>query len=137
MTKNGSQNALILLLSLLCVPFTASRLPAQVDESPLPLKAEVAFPQLKWAGWSPVNDKGLPLPLRPIVLTHAGDKTNRLFVATQRGVIHVFPNNQQATRTKVFLDIQKKVVYIDKQNEEGLLGFAFHPQFKQNVQFFL
>ena len=137
MTKNSYQNSFIVVLALLSVSFSAIPLPAQVDESPLPLKAEVAFPQLKWAGWSPVNDKGLPLPLRPIVLTHAGDGTNRLFVATQRGVIHVFPNDQQATRTKVFLNIQKKVVYIDKQNEEGLLGFAFHPQFKQNGQFFV
>ena len=137
MTKNVLQNGLILVLFVLCVSFSARQLPAQVYESPLSLKAEVAFPQLKWAGWSPVNDNGLPLPLRPIVLTHAGDGTNRIFVATQRGVIHVFPNNQQATRTKVFLNIQKKVVYLDKQNEEGLLGFAFHPQFKQNGQFFL
>jgi glucose/arabinose dehydrogenase len=137
MNKNRSQNCLILVLSFLCVSFAVKQLSAQVDESPLPLKAEVAFPQLKWTGWSSVDDNGLPLPLRPIVLTHAGDGTNRLFVATQRGVIHVFPNNQQATRTKVFLNIQKKVVYIDKQNEEGLLGFAFHPQYKQNGQFFL
>jgi glucose/arabinose dehydrogenase len=137
MTTNSSQNSLILVLSLLCVSCSASQLPAQFDESPLPLKAEVAFPQLKWTGWSPVSDQGLPLPIRPIILTHADDKTNRIFVATQRGVLHVFPNDQQATQTKVFLNIQKKVVYIDKKNEEGLLGFAFHPNYKQNGQFFV
>ena len=39
-----------------------------------------------------------PVPLRPIVLTHAGDGSNRVFVATQHGVIHVFPNDQKATQ---------------------------------------
>ena len=61
------------------------------------------------------------------MLTHAGDGTNRVFVATQQGVIHVFPNDQKATKTKVFLDIQDRVTYNDKTNEEGFLGLAFHP----------
>jgi hypothetical protein len=37
------------------------------------------------------------------VLTHAGDGSNRVFVATQHGVIHVFPNDQKATSTTIFL----------------------------------
>eukprot|EP00913_Durusdinium_trenchii_P028384 g26612.t1 len=109
----------------------------KVDTSPLPLKSEVAFPKLKWTGWSPVNDRGLPTPLRPIVVTHANDDSNRLFVATQRGVVHVFPNRQDAKKTKVFLNIQKKVVYKDKQNEEGLLGLAFHPKYKTDGRVFV
>ena len=32
---------------------------------------EVAFPKLKWTGWSNVNDAGQNTPLRPIVLTAA------------------------------------------------------------------
>ena len=76
-------------------------------------------------------------PLRPIVLTHAGDGTNRVFVATQQGVIHVFPNDQKATETKVFLDIQDRVQYDDKTNEEGFLGLAFHPKYKENGEFFV
>ena len=76
-------------------------------------------------------------PLRPIVLTHAGDGSNRVFVATQHGVIHVFPNDPKATETKVFLDIQDRVQYNDNTNEEGLLGVAFHPKFKENGEFFV
>jgi glucose/arabinose dehydrogenase len=110
---------------------------AQVDESPLPIQPQRAFPNLKWTGWSPVSEAGLAEPLRPIVLTHAGDGTNRVFVATQRGVIHVFPNRQDVEQTQIFLDIQPKVVYNDKQNEEGLLGLAFHPKYKQNGEFFI
>ena len=74
--------------------------------------------------------------MRPLVLTHAGDGSDRVFVATEHGVIHVFPNDQKATKTKVFLDIQDRVVYDDNQNEEGFLGLAFHPNYKKNGEFF-
>ncbi|MCI0701660.1 MAG: SMP-30/gluconolactonase/LRE family protein, partial [Planctomycetia bacterium] len=77
---------------------------APVDDSALALKTEIAFPDLKWSGWSAESTTGKPNPLRPIVLTHAGDGSNRVFVATQHGVIHVFPNDQKATETTIFLD---------------------------------
>ena len=109
---------------------------AEVDFSPLPFQPEVAFPDLEWTGWEKeVNGK--IAPLRPLVLTHAGDGSNRVFVSTQQGVIHVFPNDQKATKTKVFLDIHQKVRYADNENEEGLLGFCFHPRFKENGEFYL
>ncbi len=92
---------------------------------------------LKWAGWSAETTSGKPNPLRPIVLTHAGDGSNRVFVATQHGVVHVFANDQKATETKVFLDIQDRVKYDDKTNEEGFLGLAFHPKFKENGEVFV
>ncbi|MEE3219258.1 MAG: glucose sorbosone dehydrogenase, partial [Planctomycetota bacterium] len=41
---------------------------------------------------------------RPIVLTHAGDGTNRVFIASEHGVIHVVPNDQGVKKTTVFLD---------------------------------
>src|SRR5262249_39067191 len=62
---------------------------------------------------------------------------NRVFVPTQHGVIHVFPNDQKAKETKIFLDIQDRVFYSDNQNEEGFLGLAFHPKFKENGEFFV
>jgi glucose/arabinose dehydrogenase len=107
-----------------------------VDETPLPLATAVAFPDLKWTGWQ-AEVNGKPVPLRPIVLTHAGDGSNRVFVATEHGVIHVFPNDPEADRTQVFLDIQDRVVYRDDQNEEGFLGLAFHPKYKENGEFFV
>ena len=109
----------------------------EVDTSPLALKTEVAFPDLKWAGWSAESDTGKVVPLRPLVLTHANDGSNRVFVATQHGVIHTFANDQKATETKVMLDIQKKVQYDDKTNEEGLLGMCFHPKFKETGEVFV
>jgi glucose/arabinose dehydrogenase/sugar lactone lactonase YvrE len=121
---------------------TLTAIPAQipgfeVDTSPLALKTEVAFPDLKWAGWDPEGTAGKVVPLRPLVLTHANDGSNRVFVATQYGVVHTFPNDQKATETKVVLDIQKRVQYDDKTNEEGFLGMAFHPKFKETGEVFV
>lgn len=109
----------------------------EVDETPLPLKPAVAFPDLQWTGWEPETKSGKPNPLRPIVLTHAGDGSNRVFVATEQGVIHAFPNEQKATKTNVFLDLTDRVSYRDDQNEEGFLGLCFHPKYKQNGEFFV
>jgi glucose/arabinose dehydrogenase len=108
-----------------------------VDQTPLPIATEVAFPNLEWTGWSGETAAGKPNPLRPLVLTHANDNSGRLFVATQHGVIHVFPNDDAAKKTKVFLDVQAKVRYNDNSNEEGFLGLAFHPDFKKNGELFV
>jgi hypothetical protein len=108
-----------------------------VDNTPLPLTTEIAFPKLKWTGWEGLGDDGKVRPLRPNFLTHAGDGSNRIFVGIQQGPIHVFPNDPTVQATKVFLDLTKKVYYNDKENEQGLLGMAFHPDYKKNGEFFV
>jgi glucose/arabinose dehydrogenase len=110
---------------------------ALIDETPLALETAVAFPNLKWSGWKGQTDAGQVIPLRPVVLTHAGDGSDRVFVATQHGVIHVFANDQKATKTKVFLDLQDRVTYKDQENEEGFLGLAFPPDYKKTGQFYV
>jgi glucose/arabinose dehydrogenase len=96
-----------------------------LPDTPLPLKQVRAFENLRFR--------------RPIVLTHANDGSQRVFVASQLGTIHVFPNDPNVKEDQVatFLDLEDKVMYKDKENEEGLLGFVFHPKFKENGQFFL
>ena len=86
-------------------------------------------------------------PLRPCPIkasslaisvdTCSGDGSGRVFVGIQQGTIHVFPNDQAATETKVFLDIASQVRYSDAENEEGMLGLAFHPKYKTNGEFFV
>ena len=110
---------------------------AEVDESALPVRLEVAFADLQWTGWKGVTPRGKEVPHRPLVLTHAGDGSNRAFVATQHGVIHVFPNDQKAKKTKIFLDVQERVSYRDDQNEEGFLGLAFAPDYKKSGAFYV
>lgn len=110
--------------------------PEPIDGT-LPLKVELAFPELKWNGWEPEDAEGRPQQFRPIVLTNAADGSNRIFVGEQKGVIYAFDNNPAVTKSTVFLDIFDRVVYKDTENEEGLLGFAFHPQYKKNGELFV
>lgn len=74
---------------------------------------------------------------RPVTITNAGDGTNRIFFAEQQGVILAVPNDPEVEEADVFLDIENEVRFNPKQNEEGLLGLAFHPNFKENGEFFL
>lgn len=72
---------------------------------------------------------------RPTDLQSPRDGTNRLFVLEQDGVIRVFENTPAATSSAVFLDLRSRVN--KSGNEMGLLGLAFHPQFKSNPVFFV
>jgi glucose/arabinose dehydrogenase len=74
---------------------------------------------------------------RPVLFTHAGDGTNRIFVGVQQGVIQVFPNDEAVEEPATFLDWESHTVYKDNENEEGLLGLAFHPKYKENGEFFI
>jgi glucose/arabinose dehydrogenase len=58
-----------------------------------------------------------------------------MFLIEQRGTILILPQDRKATNTTLFLDISDRKPYVD--NEEGLLGFAFHPQFKSNGKFYV
>jgi glucose/arabinose dehydrogenase len=109
----------------------------ELDTRPLPLALDVVFRDVKWPGWDSGEDSGKVNPLRPILLTGAGDGSNRIFVPEQRGTIYVLPNAPSVKEAQVFLDIQAKVAYDDKTNEEGLLGLAFHPKYKENGRFFV
>jgi glucose/arabinose dehydrogenase len=108
-----------------------------VDETPLPIQTVPAFSRITWTGWSNGSETGRLVPMRPIVLTNAGDGSRRVFMGTQHGVIHSFALDAADKPTTLFLDIQDRVRYHDSTNEEGLLGLAFHPRFKENGEFFV
>ena len=84
------------------------------------LQFESAFPNLTFQ--------------QPVDIQNAGDGSNRIFVSEQRGVISVFLNSQNTTSIKTFLDISDKVL---SGGELGLLGLAFHPDYKDNGYFFV
>jgi glucose/arabinose dehydrogenase len=69
----------------------------------------------------------------PIGLTAPPSETNRLFVIEKPGRIAVITNLFEPTRT-VFLDITNRVFF---EQESGLLGLAFHPQYASNGFFYV
>ena len=70
---------------------------------------------------------------RPVVLSHAGDGSNRLFVVEQEGRILVIDDG--VVLGSAFLDISSLVD--SSANEQGLLGLAFHPDFAGNGYFYI
>ena len=58
-----------------------------------------------------------------------------IFVSEQAGRVKIFPNDQQAAQANVFLDITDRVS--EENNEEGLLGLAFDPNYKSIGYFYV
>jgi len=112
-------------------------LAAELDTRRLDVKIVSAFPNLVWPDSLTGADQGLNEEVLPIVITGARDGSNRMFVATQHGTIHVMPKDKQGKSVKPFLDMSKRVIYNPKENEEGFLGLAFHPKYKENGEFFV
>ena len=120
MESRSSFNPLFLIFLLFAFCSDTSR----EDDGQAPAqtyKTVVAFPQLSFT--------------RPVDLQSPADNTNRIFVVEQAGVISVFPNDKATSAKKTFLDIRDKVD--DQGNEEGLLGLAFHPDYKTNGYFYV
>lgn len=73
----------------------------------------------------------------PLTARHSGDQTGRLFIIEQLGVIRVLTANN-ALLQRPFLDIQSKVhIGIRRGDERGLLGLAFHPNYRNNGKFYI
>jgi glucose/arabinose dehydrogenase len=70
---------------------------------------------------------------RPVELKTASDSSGRLFILEQAGVIRVMSGD--SLKAQPFLDIRDRVGR--GGNERGLLGIAFHPDFKTNGKFFV
>lgn len=92
------------------------------DVKSLPqLTTEVAFPNLKFD--------------LPVAMDHPNDGSNLLFVIEQhQGKVWSFPNDKETSQKQLFLQLAAPM---SKENEEGLLGLAFHPKYKENGQFFI
>ena len=86
------------------------------------LGVENAFPNLS------------PPFIEPLDLQDPYDGTDRLFVATKRGQIHVFENDSLVTSHSVFLDLRDRVYNFFAA---GFQGFAFHPDYENNGYFYV
>jgi len=72
---------------------------------------------------------------RPVDLQSPNDTTNRIFIVEQSGIINVFDNDSLVANSSVFLDIES--IVDDSDNEMGLLGIAFHPDYQNNGYFYI
>ena len=111
---------------------------AAVDERPLDVRVVTTFDGLQWPDTITGESEGKSLEPRPLIITGAGDGSNRMFAATEYGTIHVFKNDPAVREMKTFLDIRERVMpFKVNENEEGFLGLAFHPKYKENGEFFV
>ena len=68
----------------------------------------------------------------PVFVTSANDGTGRLFVVEQTGRIRVIKNG--VLLATPFLDVSDRISH---GGEQGLLGLAFHPNFKTDGRFYV
>lgn len=71
---------------------------------------------------------------QPLDFQSPRDGSNRVFVAEKTGAILVFNNDETATEADIFLDLRGTISTL---SEQGLLGFAFHPNFESNGYVFV
>lgn len=113
------------------LPATSDTVPAadatlEIEKS---TEAPVGFADPAAYSWNLVTDGYA----QPLLVTHAGDGSGRLFVVEQQGMILVVENGQRLATP--FLDIRYEVG--SEGNEQGLLGLAFHPDYENNGYFYV
>ena len=76
---------------------------------------------------------------QPLLFTHAGDGTNRVFVVEKTGSVLVFDNDSDVMSRDVFLDISDKILPPGHPDvgETGLLSLTFHPQYASNGRLYI
>jgi glucose/arabinose dehydrogenase len=67
-------------------------------------------------------------------LVQPNDNSGQIYITEQRGVIQSFNANQPGQGSRVFLDITDRV---NSGGEEGLLGLAFDPDYRENGYFYV
>ncbi|HAD36756.1 MAG TPA: hypothetical protein DCF72_07425, partial [Gammaproteobacteria bacterium] len=73
----------------------------------------------------------------PVDLKEVPDGSGRIFIMQQTGAIAVV-NADGTMRPEPFLDLRAKIpqLYV-RFDERGTLGFAFHPNYKDNGKFYV
>ena len=76
------------------------------------------------------------VPAKALYITQPTSEKDRLFVLNQKGQIHIIKNGK--TLDEPFLDISDRVHgSLTPGSEEGMLGLAFHPEYKENGYFYV
>lgn len=72
---------------------------------------------------------------RPLCLVEAPDGSGRMYIVEQQGRVLMVHKGTDGADAKEVFNIVDRRPYIE--NESGLLGFAFHPDFKSNHEVFI
>jgi len=103
--------------------------PTETSAPPAGPTNATAFPDASRYKWTAVVS-GL---VSPIDIQFPDDGTGRMFILEQAGRIRIAENNQLVATP--FLDLTDRVG--SAGNEQGLLGLAFDPKFKDNGYFYV
>ncbi len=92
-----------------------------------------------WAGAEPLASRRLVGDLQlPVYVTYAPGDTQRLYVVEKPGAIRVVDRVTGALNPAALLDINDLVGGGNSPNDErGLLGIAFHPDYQRNGFFYV
>ncbi len=72
---------------------------------------------------------------KPVALAFApGDASGRLFVVEKTGTVRIMRNGTIDPKSTPFLDLAKRV---SGASEQGLLGLAFHPRYRENRRLYV
>jgi glucose/arabinose dehydrogenase len=71
----------------------------------------------------------------PVGIKHAEDGSGRLFVVEKAGRIVMLQPDGDTYKKSIFLNITAKVN--DEKTDQGLLGLAFHPDYRDNDTFYV
>jgi glucose/arabinose dehydrogenase len=110
-----------------CAAFTDNRTVGSPPATPVPptLAAKVKLQLITSDSVEAVGIETVP-----------GEPVGRLFVVEKRGPIRIFRNGKFEARP--FYDMTGKVsLWASGNSEQGLLGMAFHPKFRDNGRFFI
>jgi glucose/arabinose dehydrogenase len=126
-----------------CVFFSSCQQGAGTNQTPRNEEADNTEIKLPTEG-RPAADAPLTFRLEllaenitaPVGFTHAGDGSNRTFILEQPGRIRIMKENKVLEQP--FLDLSNRVAEINPSySEMGLLGLAFHPEYRSNGRFFV
>lgn len=73
---------------------------------------------------------------KPLFIVVPPDATERKFLVQQWGQILILPEDENGEAATLFLDVSGRDLF-ENDFEEGLLGLAFHPDFKSNQAFYI
>lgn len=111
-------------------PPAPSSEPEIISEQPSqPVAGTTTFPNTAGYSWQEFAS-GFAMP---VDIQNPDDGSGWLFVVEREGRIRIIENGRLLTQP--FLDISKQV--LSDGSEQGLLGLAFHPRYKENGYFYV